>query len=78
MKVLVQDFTPTGNFLVRRSDTACLPYRVIEISDEDIELIEKIKPKHISVVTYVKQFFADESRDLADLLEFINKQREHV
>lgn len=77
MKFLVQDFTP-GNFLVKHSNTACLQYRVIEISDEDIELIKKIKPKHRSVVTYVEQFFADQSRELKDFLEFLNKQREHV
>ena len=50
----------------------------MELSELEVEVIEKIKPKDITVASYVYQFLANESQDPQDLHDFLDKEREHL
>ena len=49
-------------------------YRLMELSELEIEVIEKLKPKDITVASYVEQFLANESQDPQDLHDFLDKE----
>ena len=46
----------------------------MELSELEVEVIEKIKPKDITVASYVYQFLANESQDPQDLHDFLDKE----
>jgi hypothetical protein len=73
MKLLVQDHE-LGSPLLIRGHGSGIRYRLMELGELEIEVIEKIKPKDITVASYVYQFLANESQDPQDLHDFLDKE----
>ena len=77
MKLLVHDYEP-GTPPIGWGHGSGIRYRLMELSELEVEVIEKIKPKDITVASYVYQFLANESQDPQDLHDFLDKEREHL
>ncbi len=48
---------------------------LIDLSEIEIKVIEKIKSEDLTVVQYVNKFFANKPQELHD---FLDKEREHL
>ena len=73
MKLLVHDYEPASSLLIGDNGSG-IRYRLMELSELEVEVIEKIKPKDITVASYVEQFLANESQDPQDLHDFLDKE----
>ena len=73
MKLLVHDYEPGTTRLIEGHGSG-IRYRLMELSELEVEVIEKIKPKDITVASYVEQFLANESQDPQDLHDFLDKE----
>ena len=73
MKLLVHDYEP-GTPPLMVGHGSGIRYRLMELSESEVEVIEKIKPKDITVASYVEQFLANESQDPQDLHDFLDKE----
>ena len=73
MKLLIHDYEAASSLLIGDNGSG-IRYRLMEINELEIEVIEKIKPKDITVASYVYQFLANESQDPQDLHDFLDKE----
>ncbi len=48
---------------------------LLDLSEIEIKVIEKIKSEDLTVVQYVNKFFANKPQELHD---FLDKEREHL
>ena len=74
MKLLVHDYEPGTPPINWGGHGSGIRYRLMELSELEVEVIEKIKPKDITVASYVEQFLANESQDPQDLHDFLDKE----
>jgi len=75
MKLLVQDHelgSPQSRLIGGHGSG--IRYRLMELSELELEMIEKLKPKDITVASYVYQFLANKSQDPQDLHDFLDKE----